>query len=1028
MLALLTTLLLTAAPAPDTAHVVLVATTDIHGHATDWDYLTDRPFAGGVARVAAVADSLRARYPGQVLLVDAGDLLQGDPFATYYARVAPTRPHPLVEALNLAGYDAATPGDHDFDWGVRLFEQAVADARYAYLSANVRGGSGDSLLFPAWRVFQRQGVRIAVTGFTTPGTMVADGPRVQDRVQVGPIVAAAGPVLEAMRQDADVSVALVHSGMDGRASYDTAGVGGEHVAAELARLTGRPDVVVVGHAHREMRDSVIAGVHFVQPKPYGGSVSVVHLDLIRQAGRWRIRSVRADLVPTAEVAPSPLLAQRLAPMRDAVRGWAQAAVGIAAVPLRATAGRVLPTPVIDLIQDVQRRRTGADLSAAAAFDLRAGFSPDTIRRAQVLALYPYDHTLRAIRLSGAQLKAYLEWSARYFRVDPAGRVGLNDSVPGSDYDMIAGAGYEIDLRRPVGDRIQRLTVRGKAVAPTDSFTLAINSARQTGAGGYGMVRGAPVVYDKGERIAELLVDAVRERSPLDSIQFAGVSSWRIVPEVADRAVRAVFGVPAPPLPKGARDTLLLRVLATGDLHGRLGSMGAVAAVMDSLAAECGCVQLRLDAGDAIQGTPLQAETRGRAGMEVLGRMGYAAAALGDHDFDWSLEALRARMAESPYPWLAANVVDSVTGRRPDWIVPWRMVEAGGRPVAVIGYLTPDTKRTLPPDRTRGLRFGEGELALHDVLGEVAARKPAATILLAHAGGSCDSIVCAGEIVRLAEELAGKGVGLIVAGHTHRVMTTRVGNIPILETGTGGALVGVADLVRTPAGGLEFRVGVTAVDSSRTGGGPELRAALDRYARRSDSLMARPIAELKRPLVRGGTESPLGGLVAEARRNALRADVGLVRTEMLKADLPAGPVDYADLSAVEPDREDLVRVTLSAGQFTTMLEQMLASGAPSMQLAGAQVRYDPAAPVGRRVRKVTLPGGRTLKRDAEVVLATDLPTVGGAGGLAVLGSLVYQREGLIDVEAVAALLRRLPAPVEIAHAPAFVSTRAPRNRP
>jgi hypothetical protein len=112
----------------------------------------------------------------------------------------------------------------------------------------------------------------------------------------------------------------------------------------------------------------------------------------------------------------------------------------------------------------------------------------------------------------------------------------------------------------------------------------------------------------------------------------------------------------------------------------------------------------------------------------------------------------------------------------------------------------------------------------------------------------------------------------------------------------------------------------------------------------------------------------------------------------------------------------------------MLEQMLASGAPSMQLAGAQVRYDPAAPVGRRVRKVTLPGGRTLKRDAEVVLATDLPTVGGAGGLAVLGSLVYQREGLIDVEAVASLLRRLPAPVEIAHAPAFVSTRAPVSRP
>jgi 2',3'-cyclic-nucleotide 2'-phosphodiesterase (5'-nucleotidase family) len=778
-----------------------------------------------------------------------------------------------------------------------------------------------------------------------------------------------------------------------------------------------------------MRDSVIAGVHFVQPRPYGGSVSVVHLGLVRQMGRWKIRSIRADLVSTREVAPSALLTQRLAPRRDSVRTWTRAGVGVAAVPLRATAARVLPTPVIDFIHDVQRRHTGAELSAASAFDLRAGFLPDTIRRAQVLALYPYDNTLRAIRLSGAQLRAYLEWSARYFQVDPAGRVSLNDSVPGYNYDMVAGAGYEIDLRRPLGDRIQRLTVRGKPVAPGDSFTLAINSYRQTGAGGYDMVRGAPVVYDKGERIAELLVDAVRERSPLDSAQFAGVSSWRIVPEVADRAVRALFGVPAPPLPKGARDTLLLRVLATGDLHGRLGARaGAVAATMDSLAADCGCAQLRLDAGDAIQGTPVQDESRGRAGMEVLARMGYAAAALGDHDFDWSLEVLRARVADSPYPWLAANVVDSATGRRPDWLVPWRMIEAGGQSVAVIGYLTPDTKRTLPPDRTRGLRFGEGELALHDVLGEIAARKPAVTIVLAHAGGSCDSIVCAGEVVRLAEELAGKGVSLIVAGHSHRVMTTRVGSIPILATGTGGRLVGVADLVRTPAGGVEFRVGITPADSSRAAGGASLREALDRYARRSDSVMRRPIAELKRPLVRSGTEFPLGGLVAEARRNALRTDVGLVRTETLRADLAAGPVDYTDLSAVEPDGEDLVRVTLSAAQFTTLLEQMVASGAPSMQLAGAQVRYDPAAPPGRRVRKVTLPGGRTLKRDAEVALATDLPTVQGAGGLAVLRGLSYQREGLLDVEAVAALLRRLPGPVEIAHAPAFVSTRTPRSGP
>src|SRR3954451_13965090 len=113
MLSLISALVLAVAPARDSAHVVLVATTDVHGHVTAWDYTRQRPFPGGLSRMAAVVDSLRARYPGQVLVADAGDLLEGDPFASYFARVAPREPSPIIEAMNLAGYDIATPGNHD---------------------------------------------------------------------------------------------------------------------------------------------------------------------------------------------------------------------------------------------------------------------------------------------------------------------------------------------------------------------------------------------------------------------------------------------------------------------------------------------------------------------------------------------------------------------------------------------------------------------------------------------------------------------------------------------------------------------------------------------------------------------------------------------------------------------------------------------------------------------------------------------------------------------------------------------------
>jgi 2',3'-cyclic-nucleotide 2'-phosphodiesterase/3'-nucleotidase len=1023
MLSLLSAFVLAAASLQDTAHVVLVATTDLHGHVTDWDYVADRPFPGGLPRVATVVDSLRARYPGQVVLVDAGDLLQGDAFATYFARVRPTEPDPIIEAMNVAGYDAATPGNHDFDWGLPTLRSAVADARFPYVSANVLATPGDSLVYPPYRVVQRQRVRIAITGVTTPGTMVWDRDQLAGRMRVAPIGPGLAPVLGAMRRDADVVVALAHSGLGGRASYDTTGVGEENVAAALATLPGRPDVVVVGHSHREIRDSVIDGVHFVQPAPFGASVSVVHLDLARTDGAWRLTRVRADLVSTRASAPSPLLAQRLSEPREEVREWARTAIGIATAPMRGGAARVGPDPILEFVQDVQRRRTGAELSAASVFDLRAGFDADTIRVAHVLALYPFDNILRAVRVSGAELKEYLEWSARYFQVDAVGRVGLNDSVPGYNYDVVAGATYAIDLRRPVGDRIQELAVRDRRVQPTDSFTLAVNSYRQTGGGGYTMLRRAPVVYDKGERIPELLIEAVRTRSPLDPAQYSA-GGWRIVPEMADRAVHGLFGVPIRPPPRGSRDTLLLRILATGDLHGALlPGAAALAGTFDSLGADCGCAQLRLDAGDAMEGTPVQNESRGRAGMGVLGRLGYAAAALGDHDFDWSVDVLRQRMEESPYPWLAANVVDSATGKRPDWITPYRMLDVGGMTVAVVGYITPDTKRLLPADRTRGLRFGEGELALHGILGEVAALRPALTILLAHAGGSCDAVACTGEIVRLADELRGSGVRLIVAGHTHQVITASVAGIPILETGSRGGMIGVADLVKTPAGGFDIRLGVVPVDSALRGGDARFQAELDRYARRSDSVLTRPLAELKRPLVRAGAQFPLGALIAEARRNVLRADLGLVRTEAIRADLAAGPVSYSRLAAVEPDGSDLVRLTITGTQLSALLERALAApGGPTVHLAGAQVRYDPRAPVGKRVRGMTLTGGKKVRADAEYTLATDEATAGGAGGLSPLAGVQYERQGQLDVEAVGAFLRRLTQPVEASEPAAFVSTR------
>ncbi|HEY7479490.1 MAG TPA: 5'-nucleotidase C-terminal domain-containing protein [Gemmatimonadales bacterium] len=1010
MLSLLFAASIAATQAPDSAHVVLVATTDVHGRATAWDYLADRSAPGGLTRVATLVDSIRRRHPGQVIVLDAGDLLQGTPFAAYSARTGRRGPNPIIEAMNLAGYDGATPGNHDFDWGVAELERALADAAFPYVSANVHTLPGDTLLVSPFRTLRRGPVRVGVTGFTTPGTMVWDRDKLRGRIRVGRIEPAARRTFEMMRRDADLVVALSHSGLSGSSTYDTTGVGGEDVAETFARLPARPDIVILGHSHREIRDTSIGGVHFVQPGPFARSVAVVHLDLRRsQSGRWTVARIRSDLIPTREVGPSTLIDQRLAPTHDSVRAWLAAPVGMTLAPMPASAARAGPTPILDWLLETQRRRAAAQLAAGPLFDLAAGFA-DTIRRRDIRRLYPYENTLRSVRITGEQLRRYLERSAEYFQVDPAGRVALNRGMPGYDFDIVRGARYDIDLRQPVGSRIRNLSVAGRPVESAQSFTLAINSHRQTGAGGYAMIAGAPVVYDEGEGIQELL-EAELRRAPLDPGTIAP-SAWRIVPEVSAVAVREIYHIAPAPLPPSPTDTIVLRVLGTGGLHGALEHAGAVDQAMDSLRLQCACPTLRLDGGGA--GTS-------RAALPVLDRMGFAASALAERDFDRSLDSLRSRLGESSFPWLAANVFDSATGRRPAWVVPYRMIDTAGLRIAMLGYVTPDTKNRQPAERTRGLRFGGGELGLHDALGEVRQAKPTFTILIAHAGAACDGLRCEGELIRLAEELRSSGVDLILGGDGTSPVETRIAGISVVSA-AGPRSVAVGDLVKTPAGGLEVRTRVAAVPAAAGRPRTPLAGALDTFARRSDSLARRAQAQLKRPLARDGEQNALGGVLAEARRNLARADLGLVRNQSIRADLPAGLVTLAKLREVEPAGSELVRLTLTGAQVQSLLERALEGpDGPTIHLAGGRVRYDPGAAAGRRVKEVTL-GSRKLRPRESYTLATDDSTAAGAGGFTMLVGRPLERVGLLDVEAAATYLRRLPQPVEIEASPAFQSTR------
>jgi 2',3'-cyclic-nucleotide 2'-phosphodiesterase / 3'-nucleotidase / 5'-nucleotidase len=1017
---------------PETTQVVIVATTDVHGRVLGWDYARDAAAPGGLSRAATIIEALRVQYPGRVVLVDAGDLIEGNLFAAYFAQRDPQHPHPVVDAFNALQYDVATPGNHEFDFGLDVLGRALGDATYRYVSANIFRGASDTLLYPPYAVVQRAGVKIGVTGLTTPGVMLWDRSQLGGAVRVRRIEETAAPAVRRLEEaGVDVKVVLIHSGVNEPSTYDTTGVGAENTALSLASVSPRPDVVIVGHSHRELRDWVVNGVHFVQPRNFALSLAAVHVWLVKGTGGpdsagYRVVAVRADLIPLGSVAEQLRLQRRFAAAHDRVRAWAATPLGAAGPGFAARYGRAEDTPLLDFVNEVQRRRAGADLSAAADFDLDAGLPEGDVLLRHVAGVYPYENTLRAVRISGTQLRAYLEQAARYFRTYQPGPPVINDSVAGFNYDVVTGVVYNIDLSQPVGQRIRGLAFRGRPVAPGDSFTLAINSYRQSGGGGYTMLRGAPVVYDRGESIRDLLAAEIT-RAKQVTAQAYYTPSWSITPAAAREAVHRSFAPAAPAV--SLKDSTLLRVLAINDLHGALepqvwpwsegrpvGGAAALKSWLDSLAKACGCTTVRLDGGDEMQGTLVSNYNFGRPVISALNVFGIDAAAIGNHEFDWSVDTLRARMAGARYRFLAANITDSAGASRPKWAEPFTVIERGGAKVAVIGLALPETPQETAARNVRGLAFGDGVAAVRRVLPQARAGADF-VIVLAHEGAVCDAAAagtaaaCHGEIVDLARGLDSGSVDLIVSGHTHTLVNTVVNGIPIVQARSSGAGVAVVDFVRVAGTRRDVRARIETPFADRVQPDAGLVDTMAYYAQTIAGLTSRPIARFRLELRRVGEEYGLGRLIADAERNVAKTDVAIINNGGVRADLAAGLATYGDLFRVEPFQNRLVRLAVSGKVLRQALEQLLAGAHPDGHVAGIEVWYDPGKRAGQRITRLRLADGKGVDDDRSYTLAVSDFLATGGSGYAMLRTAVQGDVGLIDLDALIQYLAVLRQPIE-----------------
>ncbi|HEY5836896.1 5'-nucleotidase C-terminal domain-containing protein [Streptomyces sp.] len=553
---------------PTTFSLRVLGTTDLHGRVLNWDYFTDKEYDDaahndiGLAKVATLVAQARAeKGADRTLLIDAGDIIQGTQLSYYYARVEPITGakrgprHPMALAMNKMGYDAAALGNHEFNYGIPLLRAFQDQCDFPLLAANAVDATTLKPAFPPYlvkRIHVKHGpdVKVGILGLTNPGIAVWDKANVQGRMAFPGLVEQARVYVPKLRAlGCDVVICTDHSGLDGNTSYGDAVPYPENASSLVAAEVPGIDAILVGHTHKEVASRTVINtgtgkpVVLSEPLMWGMRLSVFDIDLEFRDGRWAVASVTAEVRNANTAAEDPELAALVREEHDKVVAYVNQVVGTCAQAMSAREATYKDTPIIDFINLVQRDTVKAALagtpyaslpvlSEASCFSRNAAIPAGQVSLRDVAGLYIFENTLDAKILTGAQVKDYLEWSARYFAqtapdapVDPAKLTNANNT-PDYSYDVLSGVSYDIDIAQPVGSRIVNLTVGGAPIDPAAQFVLAVNNYRSSGGSNYPHVPAAKSVWSSSDEIRNTIIAWVKTNGTIDPAAFGG-DRWRL---------------------------------------------------------------------------------------------------------------------------------------------------------------------------------------------------------------------------------------------------------------------------------------------------------------------------------------------------------------------------------------------------------------------------------------------------------------------------------------------------------------------
>ncbi len=509
----------------ETVKITILGTTDLHANIYNWSYEDGKETEDfGMAKVYSVVEKVRGENPN-TLLIDNGDTIQGTILSDDLYNFNLELKHPVIDTMNFMGYDAMTLGNHEFNFGLEMVEKIQKEAKFPILAANANYKKDNSYLAKPYIIKEVAGVKVGILGITNPNIPRWDGPKVTELKFASPVESAEKHIKEMKEEGVDVIILSTHMGY----TSEYGGDGADEVIAKFPEVAA----VLTGHAHATEKQKV-GNTLVGAARNEGRQVVRFDIELTKKDGKWEVIDSTVDIIDVKEYKASEELKEYAKEYHNKTLSFLVEIIGKASenfAPDSEIPGipeaQLRDTALIDLINNVQLKATGADVAGAALFASGSNLRAGDLNYASIFEIYKYPNTLVGVEVTGAELKAYMEWSAAYYNTFTPGDINLsfNPKIRVYNYDMFQGVDYKVDISKPEGERIVDLKFKGELVKDTDTLKLAINNYRYGGLKNVGIISGEPYFESDPKSLRSYIADYIAEHKTIEPIVD---NNWEVV--------------------------------------------------------------------------------------------------------------------------------------------------------------------------------------------------------------------------------------------------------------------------------------------------------------------------------------------------------------------------------------------------------------------------------------------------------------------------------------------------------------------